>query len=589
MPESIPDLLTRLEQDHLLKGLDGEKKERLIAQAAELNQQIPGGLESYIKSARQLLEDSAAGVNPFAGFSPTVPKGESLQVESEAYARMEALGGPEVARTGFVLVAGGLGERLGYNGIKVSLPLFATEPECFLGLYIQQILAFQRAAGDVRRLPLAIMTSDDTHSLTVALLDKHANFGMAPDQITVMKQNKVPALLDTRATIAAKDGVIETKPHGHGDVHTLMHQTGLAAKWKADGLRWVYFFQDTNGLAFRALPAVLGVSAANSFDVNSVCVPRTPKEAVGGICRLQHTDGREYTVNVEYNQLDPLLKSTAAFPDGDVADPASGYSPFPGNINNLVFGLDQYTATLDQTGGRVNEFVNPKYADGPAGAVKAFKSATRLECMMQDFPLLLPATAKVGFTQLDRWVCFSPVKNNIADAAAKAAKNLPPECAGTAERDALHVNCHFLRLAGADVPTVGTEGTWAGVPLKLPPLVTLLPSFATTLAHTKARVAKGARVAVTARSALTLAGDVVIDGTLEVDGALVVRAGPGVRIVIKSLKVKNEGWEVATAPTDSGDDWTRMRGYSVVRKETREIVREDGDAAAGVTEVVIDE
>jgi hypothetical protein len=32
MPESIPDLLTRLEQDHLLKGLDGEQRERLIAQ-----------------------------------------------------------------------------------------------------------------------------------------------------------------------------------------------------------------------------------------------------------------------------------------------------------------------------------------------------------------------------------------------------------------------------------------------------------------------------------------------------------------------------------------------------------------------------
>jgi len=33
------------------------------------------------------------------------------------------------------------------------------------------------------------------------------------------------------------------------------------------------------------------------------------------------------TINVEYNQLDPLLKTTPA--GGDVAD-ASGFSPYPG-------------------------------------------------------------------------------------------------------------------------------------------------------------------------------------------------------------------------------------------------------------------
>ena len=34
------------------------------------------------------------------------------------------------------------------------------------------------------------------------------------------------------------------------------------------------------------------------------------------------------TVNVEYNQLDPLLRATS-HPDGDVNDD-TGFSPFPG-------------------------------------------------------------------------------------------------------------------------------------------------------------------------------------------------------------------------------------------------------------------
>lgn len=38
-------------------------------------------------------------------------------------------------------------------------------------------------------------------------------------------------------------------------------------------------------------------------------------------------------INVEYNQLDPLLRGSG-HPDGDVND-ESGFSPYPGNINQV--------------------------------------------------------------------------------------------------------------------------------------------------------------------------------------------------------------------------------------------------------------
>ena len=38
-----------------------------------------------------------------------------------------------------------------------------------------------------------------------------------------------------------------------------LHRSGLAARWQAGGMRWVAFFQDTNGLVFRGLPAALGM------------------------------------------------------------------------------------------------------------------------------------------------------------------------------------------------------------------------------------------------------------------------------------------------------------------------------------------
>jgi hypothetical protein len=94
----------------------------LLQQLHDLDQgYTDGGLKGYIKNARTLLEDSRLGINPLAGWIPSVPDGQTLEVGSDAFHQMEALGMPEIGATGFVLVAGGLGERLGYSDIKVLL------------------------------------------------------------------------------------------------------------------------------------------------------------------------------------------------------------------------------------------------------------------------------------------------------------------------------------------------------------------------------------------------------------------------------------------------------------------------------------
>ena len=84
----------------------------------------------------------------------------------------------------------------------------------------------------------------------------------------------------------------------------------------------------------QAVPASLGVSASRDFDVNSLAVPRKAKESIGAIAKLSHKDGKSMVINVEYNQLDPLLRDTT-YPKGDVND-ASGFSPFPGNLNQVT-------------------------------------------------------------------------------------------------------------------------------------------------------------------------------------------------------------------------------------------------------------
>lgn len=307
--------LLQMGQEHLFKdwdppGMHDHEKHVFLKQASIL---ITAGLEDYLMRARALLADSKNGENPFAGWTPSVPEGVTLVPENATeFEALEARGVPELGKCGFILVAGGLGERLGYNGIKVSLPTETLTRACYLELYCQQILHIQKQyASQKTKLPFAIMVSDDTHDKTLALLQAKAYFGLDAGQVTLIKQEKVAALIDNEAHIAQVNAYeIDTKPHGHGDVHALMHSSRTAEKWLKSGTRWVVFFQDTNGLCFLSLAAALGVSTSLELEVNSLAVPRKAKQAVGAITALKHESGSEMTVNVEYNQLDPLLRAT---------------------------------------------------------------------------------------------------------------------------------------------------------------------------------------------------------------------------------------------------------------------------------------
>ena len=72
---------------------------------------------------------------------------------------------------------------------------------------------------------------------------------------------------------------------------------------------------------------------------------------------------------------------------------------FVGNINQLILKVDSYVKSLEETQGIIAEFVNPKYKDP---SKTDFKSSTRLECMMQDYPKALPPSAAVGFTVVNQ-------------------------------------------------------------------------------------------------------------------------------------------------------------------------------------------
>eukprot|EP00466_Bigelowiella_natans_P015325 jgi/Bigna1/89320/estExt_fgenesh1_pg.C_470041 len=609
---------------------------RFVAQLESLDKQYPGGLRSYVSNAHRLLLDSRSGANAFAGLKPSPPPlGVHLEPGTKEFDRAEIQGLEEAKNAAYVLVAGGLGERLGYNGIKVAMPTEMVTQRCYLQLYIERI----RALSNGHAAPIAIMTSDDTHAKTVALLEANRHFGVEASRVVLLKQEKVPSLATDEAHFDVKgggsdsgeDAVVRllTKPHGHGDVHVLLHKHGLVKKWKARGIRWVCFFQDTNSLVFNAMTVSLGVSRAKNLSMSSITVGRKPGEPKGAICLLDRVEQKgedtrprrspaseestsnthAITVNVEYNQLDSLLRANG-HPQGDVLPAADAssvaskgvsgvFSPFPGNINAFNVELENYLEVLERTGGRVPEFVNPKYKDT---AKTAFKKPTRLECMMQDLPRLFgrEASQRVGYCMLPRWFACSSVKNNVVDAKAKLKKTGYAECAATGEADLYRLNRMLLHKIGVDIKVDAGLKEYLGIPVSSGARIVFSAAFAASFQAFKKRFPYPKQVRISDRSTLILDGRNIVVNALELDGSLSIISTPkdqkqpssgaaekaktkerktsnilvGEKLSksrFKPLVVKNKGHEVLPIlPSSNEPKEVKIRGYSLKNNEQHE-------------------
>ncbi len=56
-------------------------------------------------------------------------------------------------------------------------------------------------------------------------LEDNDYFGMRREQVFLMKQDVIPALINIQCELAvAEDGHLIKKPHGHGDVHLCLYR-----------------------------------------------------------------------------------------------------------------------------------------------------------------------------------------------------------------------------------------------------------------------------------------------------------------------------------------------------------------------------
>lgn len=425
--------LTQHGQAHVLKfwkQLNERQQQALLSQVAQLD---------FASITRMQTMLAARGAPAEAGEVVPAPVVEP-EAPARAAARERGVAALRAGRVGVVLVAGGQGSRLGFEGPKGAFPIGPVSEAPLFYFHVRKVLALSRAHGV--RLPLYIMTSEANDAATRACFDAHGWFGLDPADVFFFTQGMWPALdPEGRILLEAPDRLF-LSPDGHGGTLSALAASGALADMERRGLKTIFYFQVDNPLVEVADPIFLGVHLTHGADVSlKVCAKRDPQEGLGVVVVR---DGR--CAMVEYTEL-----TTAQKHQRD----AAGELHFKfGSVAIHLFSLPFLRQEAQRPLPLHLAFKKIACCD-PDGrtVVPTAPNGYKFEKFIFD---VLPDARVVVNLAFDRREEFSPVKNAMgADSPATCRRDLSAKWA------------RWLRAAGMEVP-LDAEGC-PTVPVEIDP------------------------------------------------------------------------------------------------------------------------
>lgn len=283
-------LLAKCSQEHVLKHwkkLNKKEREALLEQIATIDpKSVARCAEALGKGAE--VPDSSKGKAP----KVAVLKGKKL-AEARAAGEVELSEG----RVAALLVAGGQGSRLGYDGPKGCYEIGPITNAPLFYFHARKILARSIRYG--ASIPFYVMTSEANNAATVQCFEENDYFGLNPDDVFFFTQGMWPGMSAEGKIILDQPGHIFMSPDGHGGLLAALKRSGALADMKKRGIKSVFFFQVDNPLVEIADPAFIGYHVMNKSEYSlKLCAKRDPKEKVGMPMRF----GDTYRM-VEYTEM----------------------------------------------------------------------------------------------------------------------------------------------------------------------------------------------------------------------------------------------------------------------------------------------
>ena len=280
--------LSQYGQEHVLEYFDelsGEGKAALLQQIEQTDFSV------LAKAAEGDKEQKRGVITPIPAM-----KLSEIAEKKEEYTK-KGIGMIRAGKVGAVLLAGGMGTRLGSDNPKGMYNIGLTKDVYIFERLIRNLLDVVEQAGNY--IHLFIMTSEKNHEKTVSFLKEKNFFGYDESYVTFFMQDMAPASDYSGKVYMETKGLMSASPNGNGGWFSSMKRGGVLDIVHKAGIEWLNIFAVDNVLQRIADPCFVGATAENHCAVGAKVIKKAaPDEKVGVMCL---EDGRPSIV--EYYEL----------------------------------------------------------------------------------------------------------------------------------------------------------------------------------------------------------------------------------------------------------------------------------------------
>ena len=222
-------------------------------------------------------------------------------------------------KVGLILLAGGLGSRLGKDVPKGTLPISPVRKKSLFQMFSERVLEIKNSFKAMPKL--AIMTSQDTHEDTLKHFKENNYFGLQESEVSFFKQSSLPLLDENFHPILQKDNTVLYAPDGNGSLFWSFSESGLLDSWKNQGIAYISVCNIDNPLADPFDYEMIGLLETEQVDFTCGCIKRDdPFEKVGVIVQSD-----KIPRVVEYSEISEVER-TKKNEDGTFMHPLANVS-----------------------------------------------------------------------------------------------------------------------------------------------------------------------------------------------------------------------------------------------------------------------
>lgn len=407
---SLRKKLTKHQQDHLLafwSQLSPDQKTDLVGQIEELDL---AAIREWVATLVQGQPEPPVqhDFEPARSYRATPSDPEQERKYHQAIELGESL--ISKGKVAALVVAGGQGTRLGFDGPKGNFPISPIKNKTLFRIFAETIAAVSQRYRAV--CPWYIMTSPLNHRQTLDIFKTDNYYGLDPRNVFIFQQGTLPNFGFDGKILLADKGQIARSPDGHGGSIRAIARSGALADMKKHGVEYLTYWQVDNPLVRLFDPLFVGLHVLDGAQMSSKAVIKSgPKEKVGNFCLVDN----KVTV-IEYSDLPDELAEKRR-PDGSLAFQLGSIAihiintGFIEHLNTKGHSLPLHRAVkkiphIDAEGNRVE----PKSPNG-----------VKLESFIFD---AIPLADRSIILDIDRSEQFAPVKNATGEDSAEVTRRM---------------------------------------------------------------------------------------------------------------------------------------------------------------------